>query len=456
MEETSSPKISVNEVFEELLEREDEVTLKTILIDLHPADIAEAFVRIDNENRLRVLALLETETAAEVLVELDTSVRQDLLRVLREIDEARMVEIIGAMDSDDATDVIGEFEDEIAQRILKAMPWKEFREVKTLLRHDEETAGGIMALEIVAVNQNKTSRQAMDVLRRKADEVEDVYNIYVVDDVGVLQGVVSLKELVLADPRTKLATMMHEETISIRPEMDQEEVANIFHKYDLVSAPVVDEQGRLVGRITVDDVLDVVEEEASEDITKMAGIITHEEIAERSILKTSGVRIPWLLVAFVGQMVSAKILEYFIPDSHQNIALATCYIPLIMAMAGNIGIQSSTVIIRGLALGDIRLRDTGRRLFQELSVAILNGLVIGLLLFNAVSILHHKPQFGLVLGISLVLVLFVAGLIGTLVPLILKRLKIDPAIATGPFITTSNDVLGLVIYFSIVRAFAPV
>jgi magnesium transporter len=247
--------------------------------------------------------------------------------------------------------------------------------------------------------------------------------------------------------------MMHEETISIRPEMDQEEVANLFHKYDLVSAPVVDEQGRLVGRITVDDVLDVVEEEASEDITKMAGIIQHEEIVERSILKISSVRIPWLLVAFVGQMISAKILEYFIPDPHKNMALATCYIPLIMAMAGNIGIQSSTVIIRGLALGDIRLRDTGRRLFQELSVASLNGLIIGLLLFNAVSILHHKPRFGLVLGVALVIVLIVAGLIGTLVPLILKRLKIDPAIATGPFITTSNDVLGLIIYFSFIRTF---
>ncbi len=447
MEETLTPKNDINDIIEELLERSDSVALKSLLIDVHPADIAEAFMWIDRDQRLYVLSLIDMEKTAEVLVEMDTPLRQDILQAL---DEPILVEAIGAMDSDDATDIISELDEDLAQRILKAMPWKEFREVKTLLRHDEETAGGIMALEIVAVNQDRTAKEAMQTLRQMADEVEDVYNIYVVDSLGVLKGVVSLKELVLADPETKLSAIMDEEAVSIHSEMDQEEVANQFHKYDLVAAPVIDTQGRLVGRITVDDVMDVVEEEASEDITKMAGI-THEGIGERSILKISSVRLPWLLVAFAGQMISAKILNYYMPTAH-GLFMATIFIPLIMAMAGNIGIQSSTVIIRGLAIGDIRLKDTGRRLFQELSVAFINGLVIGILLAAVVALFLGKLRFGLVLGLALLIVLFVAGFIGTLVPLLLKRAKIDPAIATGPFITTSNDVLGLIIYYSIINA----
>ena len=446
MEETRIPQNNLNEIFEEFLHKDDQTTLKTMLVDLHPADISEAIVRLDAENRLRILSLLDTERVAEVLVELDTTLRQEILRAL---DEDTIAKIIGAMDSDDATDVIGELEEDVAQRILRAMPWKEFREVKTLLRHDEETAGGIMALEIVAVNQDRTAKEAMDVLRRKADEVEDVYNIYAVDNGGILQGIVSLKELVLANPRVKLATIMDKEAISIRPEMDQEEVANIFHKYDLVAAPVVDEQGRLVGRITVDDVLDVVEEEASEDITLMAGI-TDETIRHKSILRLSGVRLPWLLVAFVGEMISAVVMRHY-QASLDRIIASAFFIPLIMAMGGNTGIQSATVVIRGLATGDISLRDTGRRLIREISVAFLNGFVISGLLFSMVTFWLHDAKFGLILAFSLLTVLFIAAFMGTLMPFFLKRLNIDPAIATGPFITTSNDVLGLMVYFGMIN-----
>ena len=448
MEETLSPKDNLNEIIEELIEREDETTLKMVLLDLHPADIAEAIIRIDREERQRIITLLNTDSAAEVLVELDTPIRQDILHAM---DEGKVVEVIGAMDSDDATDVIGELDDEVAQRVLKAMPWKEFREVKTLLRHDEETAGGIMALEIVAVNQNRTTQEAMEVLRRKADEVEDVYNIYVVDNIGVLKGVVSLKELVLANPDTRLDQIMDREAISIHPEMDQEEVANMFHKYDLVAAPVVDQQGRLVGRITVDDVLDVVEEEANEDITMMAGI-TDEAITERSIFRLSGVRLPWLLVAFIGELVSAIVYQRF-QASVEKIIASAFFIPMIMAMGGNTGIQSATVVIRGLATGDINLRDTGRRLFKEIRVAFLNGFIISLLLFGVVAFWFRDSMFGLILGMAMIAVLFNAAFMGTLIPFLLKRIGVDPAIATGPFITTSNDVLGLVVYFSMITLF---
>jgi len=448
LEEKQQQSSDLNEIIEELIERGDETYLKTVLLDLHPADIAEIVSRFDRERREGIITLLDTETAAEVFVELDTPVRQD---ILHEMDEEKVVEIIGTMDSDDATDVIGELDEEVAQRVLKAMPGKEFREVKALLRHDEETAGGIMALEIVAVDENRKTQEAMDVLRQKAEEVDDVYNIYVVDKIGVLKGVVSLKALVLAKPDTLLNQIMDREAVTIHTEMDQEEVANIFHKYDLVAAPVVDEQGRLVGRITVDDVLDVVEEEASEDITMMAGI-TDETIAERSIFKVSGVRLPWLLVAFMGELVSAVIYQRF-HASVEKIIASAFFIPMIMAMGGNAGIQSATVVIRGLATGDIDLRDTGRRLFRELRVAFLNGCLISLLLFGVVAVWLHDPRFGLILGMAMLAVIFNAAFTGTLIPFLLKRVGVDPAIATGPFITTSNDVLGLVVYFSMITLF---
>lgn len=445
MDEGHQQEENISAIVEELVEKGNWTYLRTILVDLHPADIAEAMMRLDRDAVLRVFKLLDTDGMAEVLVELDTHARQD---ILRELDEGMVVKVIGAMESDDATDVIGELEEEIAQRVLNALPWEEFREVKTLLRHDEETAGGIMAMEIVAVNQERTAQDAMRVLRRKAEEVEDVYNIYVIDDQRVLKGVVSLKDLVLARPNTRLSKIMDKESVSIHPEMDQEQVANLFHKYDLVAAPVVDTEGRLVGRITVDDVMDVVEDEVSEDMTKMAGI-TDEELGERSIFKISSVRLPWLLVAFIGQIVSAKVYEHFVPSSNAIIK-ATFFVPMIMAMAGNISIQSSTVVIRGLITGDIRLKDTGWRLIQELSVTLINGLIIAMLLFGIVSF-FFDPRFGGVISVALIIVLILAASIGTLIPIILKRVNVDPAIATGPFITTSNDIIGLIIYFSIVR-----
>jgi magnesium transporter len=448
VEEARIQKDDIIKSIEELVEKEDLTVLKTMLPDLHPADIADVVTRLDRNQRQSIINLLETERAAEVIESLDTPVRKDLLESLP---ENLVAEIIGTMDSDDATDVMGELEDDLADRILEAMPGKEHREVETLLRHDEETAGGIMALEIVAVEQGRTAKEALAELRKKADEVDDVYNIYAVDDKGKLKGVISLKDMVLANPRSKLSEIIDKETVTIRPEMDQEEVANIFHKYDLVSAPVVDELGRLVGRITIDDIMDVVKEEANEDITLMAGI-TDEEIRGQSILRISGVRLPWLLVALVGQLLSALVLRHF-DASLKRIAMSAFFIPLIMAMGGNTGIQSATVIIRGLALGEINLHDTWHRLLKELLAALINGIVIALIVFGAAAVWLNEPKFGMVLAVAMVAVLFNAALMGTLIPFLLKRLGADPAIATGPFITTSNDVLGLVVYFGLITLF---
>lgn len=433
----------------DLLKSDSDETLRIELENTHPADIAEMLHRLGNEDRKRVFYLLNPEKSAEVLAEIDSPVRRGILEAL---DEEKIVSIIGTLDSDDATDIIGELDEQKALHILSAMPWKAFREVETLLRHDEDTAGGIMALEIVAVEQNRTAEQALDALRRKSDEVEDVYNIYVIDMRGILQGVIPLKDLVLSDPKAKLCEIMDKDPVAVRENQDQEEVANLFTKYDLVAAPVVNAKGQLVGRITVDDVLQVVEEEASEDIARMAGIHS-DELRERSIFKLSSVRLPWLLIAFFGEMVSAKVMSHFMPN-HGEAIIATFFIPLIMAMGGNMGIQSSTVIIRGLALGDIRLRDTGRSLLRELAVAFFNGLIIALLVWSVVTFWFRTMQFGFVLGLALLSVLFIATLIGTLMPMLLKWAGVDPAVATGPFITTANDVGGLMVYFSILRGFS--
>lgn len=426
--------------------RADQV--RTLVDDLHPADIAEAIDRLDPDYGLLVFGYLDTETAAEVLIELDESVRE---RIVAPLTDELLVAIVGELDSDDAADVLAELDEERQRTVMAAMPKKDEREVRTLLRHDEESAGGLMALEIVAVNQNRNAQHALDVLRKKADEVDDVYNIYAVDSRGQLTGVVSLKDVVLAAPETKLTTLMDTEVIAIRPEMDQEEVAQLFHKYDLVAAPVVDDTGRLVGRITFDDVMDVVEEEASEDMTMMAGI-TDEAIRERSLFRLSWVRLPWLLVAFAGEIVSALIMESF-SNRIEIIVTAAFFIPLIMAMGGNIGIQSATIVIRGLATGEFSIHDMWQRLFSELSVTLFNAVIIAALVVGVVSLWLHEVRMGLVLALALIGVLLNAALMGTLIPFVLKRLKIDPAVATGPFITTSNDVLGLLVYFSMLLAF---
>jgi len=438
----------ISEIIDEYIEdgRADQV--RTLVDELHPADIAEAIDRLDPDYGILVFGYLDTETAAEVLIELDESVRE---RIIDPLTDELLVAIIGELDSDDAADVLAELDEARQRSVMAAMPKKDEREVRTLLRHDEESAGGLMALEIVAVNQNRNAQHALDVLRKKADEVDDVYNIYAVDSRGQLTGVASLKDVVLADSTTKLSDLMDTEVIAIRPEMDQEEVAQLFHKYDLVAAPVVDEIGRLVGRITFDDVMDVVEEEASEDITMMAGI-TDEAIRERSLFRLSWVRLPWLLVAFAGEIVSALIMESF-SNRIEIIVTAAFFIPLIMAMGGNIGIQSATIVIRGLATGEFSIHDMWQRLFSELSVTLFNAVIIAALVVGVVSLWLHEFRMGLVLALALIGVLLNAALMGTLIPFVLKRLKIDPAVATGPFITTSNDVLGLLVYFSMLLAF---
>ncbi|MFQ5604228.1 MAG: magnesium transporter [bacterium] len=425
-------------------ERDDRM-IANILVGNHPADIANIIRNLSDEHIQYVFGLLDADSASDVLLELDDVSRDKLVA---ELHHERLSEIVDEMDSDDATDIVAELPDEVAEKVLESIDEEDSEEVKELLRHEEDTAGGIMALEFVSVYEDTSVDEAIQEIRTKAEEVEELYNIWVVNRENVLVGVLSLKKLILARPNEIVKNIMEREVVRAPVEMDQEQVANIFRRYDLVSLPVVDSAGKLVGRITIDDVVDVMEEEASEDMQKMAGLTDEEEIRETSAFKISMVRLPWLLIAFVGEMFSAIVLNYF-EASIQKVFVAALFIPLMMAMGGNSGIQAATIVVRGLALGELNPADTLKRLKKEFRVSLLNGSVCGILLFGVVTF-FGEPRFGVILSLVMLMVILNAAFVGASVPLVLKRLGVDPAIATGPFITTFNDVIGLFIYLGLI------
>ncbi len=429
-----------------LAAEKDERMIRNILVGTHPADIADILQSLSDENRKYVFSLLDADTASEVLLELDENFRDKLIP---ELGHDRLSQLVDEMDSDDATDVVADLPAEVAQKVLASIDKQDSEEVKELLRHEEDTAGGIMALEFVAVREDSTVDEAIKEIRAKAQEVEDLYNVWVVDSADRLVGVLSLKKLLLAQPDEFVRNIMERDVISVRTDVDQEEVANIFRRYDLVSLPVVDALGRLVGRITVDDVVDVMEEEASEDIQKMAGLSEEEEIRETSAVRISFLRLPWLLIAFVGELCSAMVLNHF-EASLQQVFIAALFIPLMMAMGGNSGIQAATIVVRGLALGELSPGETMKRLRKEFQVALVTGSVCGFILFGIVSTFFGEVSFGIILGFVMLVVIINASFVGAGVPLVLRRFGVDPAIATGPFITTFNDVIGLFIYLGLV------
>ena len=429
-----------------LIEAGDTPKLRAIALGSHPADLADILIHFDKERRRYLFDLLDTESASRVILELDEGLRQELVG---ELEEQRIKDMVGEMYSDDAADFVSELPVELATKVLQAIEPEDSAEVRRLLAHEEDTAGGIMALELVAARQDQTVEEAINELRRKSDEVENVNNIYVVDDRDKLVGLVPLKTLILANPYSLMRDVMKRDFISVEEGTDQEEVANLVRKYDLLAVPVVDKLGRLVGRITHDDIIDVMQEEVVEDLSHMAGIASHGDLHETSVLHTARLRLPWLIIGLFGGILAALVLSFFENRLQQNILVLMFFVPVIMAMGGNAGIQSSTIVVHGLATGSIALGDVFRRLAKEMRVAFLNGFLCGLLIWLVITVFWHEPQYGLLVGASLLLVMFTAALVGATVPLMLKRFEVDPAIATGPFITISNDILGLFIYMAI-------
>ncbi|MEJ2053672.1 MAG: magnesium transporter [Calditrichaceae bacterium] len=428
---------------EELIENSNNGALLNILVDLHPADIEEVLNRLKKEERKYLFNILPNELASEVLSELEGPIME---QVLEDATEKKITDLVDEMESDDAADLLAELPEEVADKVMDRLKEDAALEVKELLDHKEDTAGGIMAVEVIAMPANASVNETIERIREKRDEFEALYNIWVIDEDEKLIGMVTMKDLVLAKGYTTLREIMDIDVHSVHVNMDQEEVANFFRRYDLVSVPVVNDQKQIVGRITVDDVVDVLEEEGSEDFGFVAGA-PDEEILEESAFAVSRARVPWLLVSFFGEIISAFILQSFNATIVSHVASAF-FFPLIMAMGGSTGQQASVIVVRGLAVGDIHLSDTRKRLFKEFRISLLNSLLFSCLIFLSIF-LWQGILFASILSLSLFIVINSASLFGALLPLFFKRLKIDPALATAPFIATTIDIFGLLIYLSI-------
>jgi len=422
--------------------------LERLITELHPADLADLIEHLESDERLSVFRLLSFERAGEVLTEISSPLQEDLTN---ELDDQTIAHILNELDSDDATDIVNYLPRERAQEIIGLVQPDVSEELQKLIGYETDTAGGIMALEFVSVRASSTIGEAIENIRKKREEVENLYYVWVVDDLDKLVGVVSIKDLVLEPQERKIKDIMNPDVISVDVDMDQEEVAGKVKQYDLTHIPVVNGQHKLIGRITHDDIIDVIEEEASEDISLMAGVLD-QEIAEDSALKISRARLPWLLLGLLGGLVSAMVINRFHGSIEQILALSF-FIPVIMAMGGSTGTQAATVVIRGLATGDISIVHTGKRLLTELRAALINGIICGILLGLVVAFWLSDPQLGVGVGFSLIVVILFSGSFGAFVPILLRKLNIDPALAAGPFITTSNDILGLLIYLSIITHF---
>jgi len=422
--------------------------MERLIEDLHPADLADLVEQLESDEILAVFTLLTPERAGEVLKEMSAPIQE---KIAHELDDQTITQILNELNSDDATDIFSYLPRERAQKIIGLVQPDVSEELQKLLGYETDTAGGIMALEFVSVNANSTIQEAVETIRKKREEVENLYYVWVIDDFGKLVGVVSIKDLVLEPQDKKINDIMNSDVMSVDVDTDQEEVARIAKQYALTHIPVVTAQHKLIGRITNDDIIDVIEEEANEDISLMAGVLD-QEIAEESALKISRARLPWLLLGLFGGLISAIVINHF-HGSLEKILALSFFIPVIMAMGGNTGTQAATVVIRGLATGDISIAHTGKRLLTELWVALINGILCGILLGLVVAFWLSDPKLGLGVGVSLITVILFSGSFGAFVPFLLRKFNIDPALAAGPFITTSNDILGLLIYLSIITRF---
>lgn len=426
------------------LMNKDTADLAKLIEYSHPADLAEILNHLGREEKAALLDLLKPEEAAQVLPEVDSSLKGELLESL---EDTRLSRILEAMPSDNAADILGDLPEERERQILKLMKKEEAEDVHRLLRYDEDTAGGIMTPDFFALPGEMKVDEAIERLRRS--DIEAISYIYVVNGEGHLVGVLSLRKLITAPPLTPLREIMNTEVIRVTTDVDQEEVANLVRKYNLRALPVVDLTNTLVGRITVDDVLDVIEEEANEDIYKMAGT-DEEELLDRSIFRVARVRLPWLITTLLGTIISAGIILTFKVKIEAGMLIALLvFVPAITAMGGNIGIQSSTIVVRGLATGRIDLGHLWKVLFREIRIGALMGLVCGFIVGSVAHLWQGEAIIGLIVAVAMFTAITVAATIGTLAPLALKRLNIDPAVAAGPFVTTSNDITGLLIYFSL-------
>ncbi|MCC8071594.1 MAG: magnesium transporter [Bacteroidales bacterium] len=428
-------------------ERNDEEARRE-LADLHPADIAELYQDLDLEEAEYLYQLLDDDTAADVLMELDEDDRRKLLSSMPAEEIAK--QFIDHLDTDDAVDIIQELDEEDRDKILSHIDdVEQAGDIIDLLKYDEDTAGGLMGTEMIVVNENWSMPECIKQMRHQAGDIDEIYNVYVVDNDYRLRGILPLKKLITHPSVSKIKHVMETDPMAVKADTPIDEVAHDFEKYDLVAMPVIDSIGRLLGRITVDDVMDQVREAQERDYQLASGLSSDVETDDTLFTQTKA-RLPWLLIGMLGGIGNSLILGHFEEGLMVDPTLAL-FIPLIGGTGGNVGTQSSAIVVQGLANGTMSLRNSGRQLLKELGVGLINGCIISLLVFiyNFFKLGGIHQVTPIAVSLSLMAVVLFASVFGTFVPLTLERLKIDPALATGPFISITNDIIGMLIYMSI-------
>jgi magnesium transporter len=428
------------------IKNKNDAALQKQLNALHYADIAEILDELNLDQATYIIKLLDSETTSDVLSELEEDVRE---KVLQNLSVKEIAEEVKELDTDDAVDLISELPPERKQKVIAQIDDKELvADINELLEYDENSAGGLMAKELVKVYETWTVAGCLRKIRTQAENVKRVHSIYVVDKADKLIGRLSLKDLLIAKNETKISDIYIPKVDAVHVNDDDEDVARLMAKYDLEAVPVVDDEKTLLGRITIDDIVDVIIEEAEKDYQLAAGI-TQDVDAEDSIFALTRARLPWLFLGLIGGVGAAIIMGTF-DTIIEDFPLILLFTPLIAAMAGNVGVQSSAIIVQGLANDDIK-GSINSRLIKEMLLATLNGIILAVFLFGFMWFWQQDFQTALAVSVSLVAVIIVAGIVGTFIPLFLHKRGIDPAIATGPFITTSNDIFGILIYFIIAK-----
>ena len=425
-----------------LISSSNDKKLLELFNELHHADIAEILEELSSEHTIYIIKLLDSEKTSDVLMELDDDYRE---KILKNLSAKEIAEEVEELDTDDATDIISELPEERQRKVISKIEDKEHKaDIKELLKYDDNSAGGLMAKELIKVNENWSVTRCVKEMRLQASEVTRVHSIYVVDNNNKLLGRLSLKDLLVANPKSNIKSIYISKVDFVNVNDTGEHVASVMQKYDLGAIPVVDNNQKLLGRITIDDIVDLIKEEAEKDYQLAAGI-TQDVDVDDSIYKLSWARLPWLFLGLLGGIGAAAVMGGF-EEVLLQYKILFYFTPLIAAMAGNVGVQSSAIIVQGLANNDIK-DSINNRLFKETLLSIVNGIILAVFLFGFIVYWQDEINVALAISISLVVVIIVAGIVGTFIPLFLNKRGIDPAIATGPFITTSNDIFGILIYF---------
>ena len=435
----------INEIIN-LVDNNDEKKLRNKFDELHHADVAEILEELHFDQATYIIKLLDSEETSDILMELDDDYRE---KILKNLSAKEIAEEVEELDTDDATDIIAELPEERQKKVISKIEDKDHKaDIKELLKYDDDSAGGLMAKELIKVNENWPVTRCVKEMRLQASEVTRVHSVYVVDNNDMLLGRLSLKDLLVANPKSNIKSIYISKVDFVNVNDTAEHVASIMQKYDLGAIPVVDDKKKLLGRITIDDIVDLIKEEAEKDYQLAAGI-TQDVDVDDSIYKLSWASLPWLFLGLLGGIGAAAVMGGF-EEVLLQYKILFYFTPLIASMAGNVGVQSSAIIVQGLANNDIK-DSINNRLFKETLLSILNGIILAVFLFGFIYFWRNEIDVALAISLSLVAVIIVAGIVGTFIPLFLNKRGIDPAIATGPFITTSNDIFGILIYFLIAK-----